>query len=140
MSARVPEPTVLSGKVVELSPISEDDLPGLFEAIGVPAVFASGYGGGPAGYRDTLAGFIDFARGYYSWDGSGTTFVARLTDDPQRRVIGTSTLGGLDVVHEHAHLGWTAWAPSVWGTAVNPEAKLLMLEHAFAHGFGRVKL
>jgi N-acetyltransferase len=28
----------------------------------------------------------------------------------------------------------------VWGTAVNPEAKLLMLEVAFDSGFGRVKL
>jgi N-acetyltransferase len=28
----------------------------------------------------------------------------------------------------------------VWGTAVNPEAKLLLLTEAFDHGFERVKL
>jgi len=28
-------------------------------------------------------------------------------------------------------IGWTWYSPSVWGTLVNPECKLLLLEHAF---------
>ncbi|BDI24090.1 N-acetyltransferase [Herbiconiux sp. L3-i23] len=138
MTARIPEPAVLRGRVIELSPIAETDLLQLYAAIGRPEVFASGYGGGPAGYRDTLEGFVDFAHEYYVWGGPGTTFVARAVESGE--VVGTSTLSDLDLVGEAVHLGWTAWAPSVWGTAVNPEAKLLMLDHAFAHGFGRVKL
>ena len=39
-----------------------------------------------------------------------------------------------------ACIGWTAYDHRVWGTVVNPEAKLLMLGAAFDHGFGRVKL
>jgi len=35
---------------------------------------------------------------------------------------------------------WTAYDPRVWGTAVNAEAKLLLLGLAFDHGFGRVKI
>src|SRR5690606_34220886 len=42
--------------------------------------------------------------------------------------------------NEGAHIGWTAYDPRVWGTAVNAEAKLLLLGVAFEHGFSRVKL
>ena len=140
MTARIPAPSTLRGRSIELTPIDENDLPALFAAIGRPEVFASGYGGGPNGYRDSLDGFIEFARSYYVWNGDGTTFVARRLGDTSGELLGTSTLGDLDLTHEHAHIGWTAWTPSVWGTAVNPEAKLLMLDHAFGHGFGRVKL
>jgi RimJ/RimL family protein N-acetyltransferase len=28
-------------------------------------------------------------------------------------------------------IGWTWYSPNVWGTRVNPEAKLLLLQHAF---------
>jgi RimJ/RimL family protein N-acetyltransferase len=55
-------------------------------------------------------------------------------------LIGTSTLGDFDLLREHTHIGWTAYDPRVWGTAVNPEAKLLMLTLAFESGFGRVKI
>jgi len=123
---------------VRLDPLTRDDLPALFAAIGRPEVFEGGYGGGPAGYRDTVDGFRAFAEGYYLWDGPGISWaVRRLADD---RIVGTTTLGDLDLRNEHAHLGWTAYAPEVWGTEVNPETKLLLLGHAFASGFGRVKL
>ena len=47
--------------------------------------------------------------------------------------------GALD--DERVHLGWTAYDPCVWGTAVNVECKLLLLRHAFEDcGFGRVKI
>lgn len=49
----------------------------------------------------------------------------------------------LDVVPGDARLeiGMTAYAPRVWGTTVNPEVKLLLLEHAFeVLGAGRVQL
>jgi RimJ/RimL family protein N-acetyltransferase len=57
------------------------------------------------------------------------------------RVIGTTSLGDIDVANERAHLGWTAYAPEVWGTSVNPECKLLLLWHCFEHcGLMRVKI
>ena len=55
-------------------------------------------------------------------------------------LVGTSTLGDFEERNESAHIGWTAYAPSVWAGPVNPEAKLLMLGEAFDHGFNRVKL
>lgn len=55
-------------------------------------------------------------------------------------VVGTTSLGDLDVTNERAHLGWTMYGSRWWGTAVNPECKLLLLGHAFDCGFGRVQL
>lgn len=141
MSATVPEPTSLIGSVVRLDPMVQSDLPELFAAIGRPEVFAGGYGGGPAGYRDTYEGFEEFALRYYALEEQDTTFVARILEgDRAGEVVGTSTLANFHLPSESAHLGWTAWTPSVWGTVVNPEAKLLMIDHLFGHGFGRVKL
>lgn len=136
MPATIPPPRVLEGRHVRLEPLSPNDLPELFAAIGIPEVFAGGYGGGPAGYRDTEAGFIEFGRSYFAWE-SGNVYGVRL---PGGELVGTSTLAEFDERREHAHLGWTAYAPRVWSTAVNPETKLLMLGEAFDHGFGRVKL
>ncbi|BDZ45267.1 GNAT family N-acetyltransferase [Naasia aerilata] len=128
----------LVGRFVRLAPMQRADLPELFAAIGRPEVFAGGYGGGPAGYRDTADGFAAFAERYYLWDNAGISYVVRRIEDGA--VVGTSTLGDVDLANEAIHLGWTAYAPEVWGTVVNPETKLLMLGHAFASGFGRVKL
>ena len=136
MAAVRPAPRVIEGRFIRLEPLPEDQLPALYEAIGTPEVFAGGYGGGPAGYRDTLEGFLEFAHGYYDF-GRSNVYGAWM---PDGTLVGTSTLGDFDETNEHAHIGWTAWNPSTWGGPVNPEAKLLMLGEAFDNGFGRVKL
>ena len=135
MPATRPPVRELEGRFIRLAPLREEHLPALFRAIGRPEVFAGGYGGGPAGYRGTEAEFIEFAHGYYGWLAHNVYGVWK-----DGTLVGTSTLGDFDESNEHAHIGWTAYAPETWGTAVNPEAKLLMLAEAFDSGFGRVKL
>ena len=67
--------------------------------------------------------------------------VRLVTGDTAGRVVGTTSLGDVDLTHERVHLGWTAYAADVWSTVVNPECKLLLMQHAFEHcGFGRVKI
>lgn len=128
------------GTNTRVLPLSESDLPELFAAIAVPDVFAGGYGGGAANLPSTLAEFAGFAAQYYDWS-AGNVYGIRITGGPDDGVlVGTSTLGDFDEMREHAHIGWTAFTPRVWGTAANPEAKLLMLTEAFDHGFGRVKI
>lgn len=120
--------------------MTEDDHPGLFAAIAKPQVFAGGYGGGPAGLPRDLEEFASFAVGYYN-RGTNQSFTIRLVGGEfDGLIVGTSTLGDFDEASEHAHIGWTAYDPRVWGTAVNAEAKLLLLGLAFDSGFGRVKL
>jgi RimJ/RimL family protein N-acetyltransferase len=139
VTATRPNPAPLAGQYIRLEPLRRDHLAALFEAIGHPVTFAGGYGGGPAGYRDTPAAFAVWAEQYYRWNENVyAAFIVGGPDDS--RLVGTSTLGDFEPAQEAAHIGWTAWDRRVWGTAVNAEAKLLMLGLAFDHGFGRVKI
>jgi RimJ/RimL family protein N-acetyltransferase len=140
MTAKRPGPSILTGRYVRLEPLTLETLPELHAAIGTPAVFTGGYGGGPEGYRSNVDDFVAWARTYYTWE-TGNPFLLRGNGGPLDGVaIGTSTLGDFDERREHAHIGWTAYDPRVWGSQVNAESKLLMLGHAFGSGFGRVKI
>lgn len=135
-----PEPQELVGRFVRLEPFTTQHLAGLWEALAHPEVFAGGYGGGPAGLPATQEAFDRWCSGYGTGE-RAIKFVARLIGgEHDGRVVGASTLGDLDEGLEQAHLGWTGWDPRVWGTQVNVEAKLLMLQLAFDHGYGRVRL
>ena len=47
------------------------------------------------------------------------------------KVVGSTRFGNIDVKNRKAEIGWT-WINSKWQrTAINTEAKLLMLTHAF---------
>ena len=140
MTAIRPGLDALVGTYVRLEPLTVADLPELFTAVAHPIIFAGGFGGGPLGYRDNVADFVEWGRSYYAWD-SGLIYGVRLIGgDHDGELVGASTLGDFDEPNEHAHIGWTAYDPRVWGTAVNAEVKLLMLGVAFDHGFGRVKI
>jgi RimJ/RimL family protein N-acetyltransferase len=135
-----PDREALEGRFIRLEPFTPEHLPGLWEAIGHPEVFASGYGGGPLGLPADEAAFASWALRYFPFE-RGITYVARLVAGPDSgTIVGTSSLHDIDPDNEAAHIGWTAWHPDTWGGAVNPEAKLLMLGMTFDHGFGRVKL
>ena len=138
MNAVRPAPdAVLEGATVRLRALTRDDLPDLFDAIGHPEVFAGGWGGGPAAYRDTYDEWHAFIQRYLAWDTGNVTAVLLRDGD---RLVGTTTLGDFDLVNAAAHIGWTAYAPEVWGTRVNAETKRLLLGAAFDNGFERVKL
>lgn len=138
MTATRPDPaTVLEGATVRLRALTRDDLPDLFDAIGHPEVFAGGWGGGPAASRDTYEEWRELILRYLQWGAGNVTAVCLREGD---RIVGTTTLGDFDLVNDSAHIGWTAYAPEVWGTRVNAETKRLLLGEAFDHGFERVKL
>lgn len=60
---------------------------------------------------------------------------------PAGAVVGTSSYLDVSVRDARLEIGATAYAPSVWGTAVNPDTKLVLLSYAFdrLHA-GRVQL
>lgn len=139
--AERPAPTVLAAGPVRLEPLgtAADHVDGLVAALVHPEVFAGGFGGGPAG-RPTP----DEARAWAAAYGTGPDarrLVVRLVGgEHDGRVVGATTLGDLDEAAGTAHVGWTGYDPRVWGTAVNPACKLLVLGHAFAHGYERVRI
>ena len=56
-------------------------------------------------------------------------------------VLGSTRYLALRPEHRSLEIGWTWLTPDAWGTGVNVEAKLLMLEHAFERlGCLRVEL
>jgi RimJ/RimL family protein N-acetyltransferase len=139
MAATRPDPAEpLDGRTVRLRALTREDLPELFDAIGHPEVFTGGWGGGPAAYRDTYEEWHEFILSYLQW-GAGNVMLVCLREQGDR-VVGTTTLGDFDLPNGSAHIGWTAYAPEVWGTLVNADAKRLLLGTAFDHGFERVRL
>lgn len=139
MAAKRPEPTTLVGDFIRLEPLNDDHLPALYDAISHREVFEFGFGGGLSVLPESFDTFRDWAATYFT--PNNNVFVVILVGGPRDgTVVGTTTLGDFDEHREATHIGWTAYDPRVWGTAVNPEAKLLLLQYAFDAGFGRVKL
>lgn len=142
-----PSGRTLTGAHVALRPVERGDARELFAALDDERVWAFGYGGGPAArpvdvaaMRTLLAGAVAAAEA-----GQRQAYAVRLARDSELgsagSVVGTSSLGEWDLENERVHLGWTAYGPRWWSTAVNAECKLLLLGHAFDDcGFGRVKI
>jgi RimJ/RimL family protein N-acetyltransferase len=131
-----PDGRPLSNDVVRLDRLVASDIEPLYDAIANEQVYASGFGGGVAGLP---ASVDEMAEQWIESAAKRVAYVVRLVADGT--VVGTTSLGDVDLTNESVHLGWTGYAPSVWGTAVNPACKLLLLHHAFEDcGFGRVKI
>jgi RimJ/RimL family protein N-acetyltransferase len=128
---------------VRLRPLVADDAPALFAALDDPRVWAAGYGGGPAGRPLTADDMAVVVDRLLTLPGHAA-FAVELVPDGEvarARLVGTSSLGDARPLLGRVHLGWTAYAPAVWGTRVNPSAKLALLGHAFEDcGYHRVKI
>lgn len=140
MPARHPDGRPLVGSVVRLDATVAPDAPELFAAMDDPRVWAAGYAGGTSA-RPTDPGYWAAVPD----PSDRVQYTVRLVADSALgvagTVVGTTSLGDVELTDEWVHLGWTGYAPQVWATAVNPECTLLILGHAFDDcGFGRVKI
>ncbi len=150
MAAQLPTTAaVLAGPHLRLGPFTETDAPELAQILLAPEVYAHGYvmHPPPSTYDEALSRAMGSAHATPpNGLGHGRTVYAirlgvDLGDVPAGTLVGTSSLGDFDPFRESAHLGWTLYDPRVWSTYVNPEAKLLLLGHAFETlGYGRVKI
>jgi RimJ/RimL family protein N-acetyltransferase len=131
-----PDGRPLVGRTVRLDLAVPSDGEGLLTALDHDEVWAMGYSGAKPRRRsaDDWREWIDAASAE-----DRNMYVVRSLSSGE--TIGTTSLGDIDVTNEKAHIGWTAYSPWVWSSAVNPECKLLLLTHAFEDcGLGRVKL
>ncbi len=126
----IPAGTTLEGRHVSLSLAGADDAEGLFEALDHDAVW-SHVRGRPSDSSElaaSLAGANDVGR--WPW------IVRR-----GGRIVGTTSYLEVSPVDARLEIGFTLYAPDVWGTVVNPECKLLLMSWAFDEaGMGRVQL
>lgn len=59
-------------------------------------------------------------------------------DRPSGAILGSTRFYDIAWPHRRLQLGYTWYIPSVWGSAINPSCKELLLNHAFGLGFRRV--
>ena len=133
----------LRGRFVRLDVMTMEDAPGLHAVYTDPAVYTQGFIMRTP--PEDLAATRTRTEDDIAAGAKGrTAYTVRLTGEgglgDAGTVVGTSSLGDVDVDNERIHLGWTMYGSRWWGTQVNPECKLLLLGHAFDCGFGRVKI
>jgi RimJ/RimL family protein N-acetyltransferase len=120
------EPVTLEGTVVRLEPLTLEHLPGLTQ-VGLDSEL----------WRWTIAaiqtpgdmrGYVESAISYAA-DGTEVPFAT--VDRSSGTVIGSTRYLSIEPQHRRLEIGSTWVAPAWQRTAVNTEAKLLMLAHAF---------
>ncbi|GGO01618.1 N-acetyltransferase [Microbispora rosea subsp. aerata] len=133
MTAKMPAPAVLDGRVVRLEPLALAHVPDLFLVARDAEIWRHRPEPMPEAEEDMRR------------------LVGRLVADPRTtqfavifketgRAIGSTgywDVGGFD---ESVEIGSTWYGRAYWRTAVNTECKVLLLDHAFALGFVRVVL
>lgn len=125
MSARV-EPVTLEGTQVRLEPLALAHLDGLC-AVGLEPELWKWI---PTEVRDRgeMQAYVELALDERR-RGVSMPFATLLKADGQ--VVGSTRYGNVDLKNRRVEIGWT-WIGKPWQrSAVNTEAKLLMLRHAF---------
>ncbi len=128
-------PRVLKGRFIQLEPYTPAHEAGLREAANDAELWR---------YMPVDAsgkGFNDWRKLTETDMASGSRMifaVRRLTDNA---LVGSTTYLNIVPEHARAEIGWTWYAQSAQGGAVNPEAKLLLMTNAFeTAGYHRIEL
>jgi len=124
-----PGPVTLNGQHIRLEPLSKDHAPGLFEAGRYPQVWDF-MSRGPAPFAaiaDAERWIDDALRHQVENDQIPFAYV-RLASET---AIGSSRYLDIRRTDRAIEVGWTWLHPDYWRTAVNTEAKYLLLKHAF---------
>jgi N-acetyltransferase len=127
MSAEmIVEPATLNGHHVRLEPLTKTHLAGLAQ-VGLDEELWRWI---PTQVQTTeeMAAYIDTA---LEEQKRGVSLPFAILEKATNRVIGSTRYGNIDRLHHRVEIGWT-WVGRDWQrTAVNTEAKYLLLRHAF---------
>jgi RimJ/RimL family protein N-acetyltransferase len=136
MAEMIVAPVTLEGRHVRLEPLAKAHLEGLAE-VGldkelwhwIPTAVRT---------REEMAGYIETALNEQE---RGVSLPFAIVEKATGRVIGSTRYGNIDRTHHRVEIGWT-WVAREWQrTAMNTEAKYLLLRHAFESlGCMRVEL
>ncbi|MEM8501433.1 MAG: GNAT family protein [Pseudomonadota bacterium] len=124
--AGLPRELVLTGAHVKLEPLQTSHAEGLFAAAADGELWNLKYTTVPN--RQEMAAYIDEALANQQ-DRRQHPFTIRRTSD--EKIVGCTRFYDLEPHHRNLAIGYTWYAQSVQRTALNTEAKLLLLSHAF---------
>ena len=126
----------LNGRLVRVESLAPDHEVGLIEAATDADMFAwmpVDMASSRDALREWLTSSLEAAR-----EGSAVPFA--IVDSGTGRVLSSTRFLELRFEHLRVEIGWTWVTRSAWGTGVNVETKLLLLEHAFERvGLRRVE-
>ncbi|MFE7561720.1 GNAT family N-acetyltransferase [Kitasatospora sp. NPDC057500] len=136
MTAKTPSPVTLTGRHVRLEPLDRRHLSDLWAAVGPdPEVWRWIPFAAPAS-EEELGEILDVRLAEVA---AGNAVKFAVIDLASGRAVGITGYYAFGAEDELVEIGGTWYARSVWRTAVNTEAKLLLLGHAFDElGMGRV--
>lgn len=120
------DPITLSGTVVDLVPLTPDHHDGLVAAVQDGALWRLWYTSIPT--PDGVAAEIDRR---LALQATGSMLPFTVIDKTTGQVAGMTTFMNIDLASPRVEIGSTFYAASVQRTALNTEAKLLLLTHAF---------
>lgn len=130
------EPVTLEGRHVRLEPLAEDHVPDLL-AVGLdPELWR--WSLTPVRNERDLRRYVQDALAERE---RGVSLPFAIVERAGGRAVGSTRYGSIALEHRRLEIGWT-WVARAWQrTAINTEAKLLLLTHAFETlGCGRVEL
>ncbi|HEY5094732.1 MAG TPA: GNAT family protein [Candidatus Eremiobacteraceae bacterium] len=120
------QPTTLRGRAVRLEPLSVDHVDPLTRIGLEPELWR--LSPTPMASADDMRAYVMTALDEMR-RGVSVPFV--LIDQATGHVAGSTRYANIDPVHHRLEIGWTWLTPAHQRTAVNTEAKLLLLTHAF---------
>ena len=120
------EPLVLEGKHVRLEPMRVDHLPALCDVGLEPSLWKW-----TGNVVESAADIEMYVRNAMSERDRGTALPFVTIERVSGKVVGSTRFGNIDVLNLKAEIGWTWISPQWQRSAINTEAKLLMLTHAF---------
>jgi RimJ/RimL family protein N-acetyltransferase len=119
-------PVLLEGRHVRLEPLAKAHLAGLAQ-VGLDGELWQWI---PVPVR-TAKDMAAYIKAALDEQKRGVSLPFALIDKATGRAIGSTRYGNIDRTHHRVEIGWT-WVARVWQrSAVNTEAKYLLLRHAF---------
>jgi len=120
--------TTLTGRHVQLVPLSRDHRDGLAAAVSDGDLWQLWYTNIPA--PDQMDAEIERR---LALQAAGSMLPFTVIERPSNRIVGMTTYMNIEPAGPRVEIGSTWYAQSVQRTALNTEAKLLLLTHAFDH-------
>lgn len=120
------QPVTLEGRHVRLEPLAEAHFAGLYAAGADPAIWT--WYPLTLDRSERMREHVDEG---FEWQRKGSALAFVQVDRASGRVAGATRLVLTSAPHYRAEIGWTWLNPAFQRTAINTEAKYLLLTHAF---------